>query len=44
MAGGLPYWATEMDIEDIYKIDTHYLTTLAIEPMEPVPFSRLSTR
>jgi hypothetical protein len=38
---GLPHWASEMDIEDIYKIDPHYLTKLAIEPMEPVPFSKV---
>jgi hypothetical protein len=34
----LPHWATEMGIEDIYKIDSAYLTKLAVEPMEPVPF------
>ena len=37
----LPYWATEMGIEDIYKIDQLYLTELAVEPMEPVPFSKV---
>ena len=38
---GLPYWAAEMGIEDIYKIDSRYLTKLAVEPMEPVPFARV---
>jgi hypothetical protein len=38
---GLPYWAAEMGIEDIYKIDSRYLAKLAVEPMEPVPFARV---
>jgi hypothetical protein len=38
---GLPYWAAEMGIEDIYKIDPEYLTKLGVEPMAPVPFARV---
>jgi hypothetical protein len=39
--GGLPYWAAEMGIEDIYKIDPEYLAKLDVEPLAPVPFARV---
>jgi hypothetical protein len=39
--GGLPYWAAEMGIEDIYQIDLEYLEKLGVEAMPPVPFSQV---
>lgn len=39
--GGLPHWAAEMGIEDIYKIEAGYLAKLGVEAMEPVPFARV---
>jgi len=37
----LPHWAAEMGIEDIYRIDKQFLTRLCVEPMDPVPFSKV---
>jgi hypothetical protein len=38
---GMPYWAAEMKIEDIYKIDPAYLAKLEVEAMDPIPFARV---
>lgn len=38
---GLPHWAAEMGIEDIFRIDPDYLATLDVEPMQPVPFAEV---
>jgi hypothetical protein len=38
---GMPYWAAEMDIEDIYQIDSSYIQKLGVEPMEPIPFRQV---
>lgn len=38
---GQPYWAAEMGIEDIFRIDGDYLTKLGVEPMQPVPFAQV---
>jgi len=37
----LPNWAAEMGIEDIYRIDKRFLARLGVEPMDPVPFSKV---
>jgi hypothetical protein len=38
---GLPHWAVEMGMEEVYKIEPGYLARLGIEPQEPVPFVRV---
>jgi len=37
----LPEWATSMDMEDVYRIDAGYMSSLRVEAMAPVPFSRV---
>jgi hypothetical protein len=37
----LPYWAADMGIEEVYKVDHPYLARLAVEPMDPVPFPKV---
>jgi hypothetical protein len=39
--GGLPWWAVPLGMEESYRIDSAYLTKLAIEVMPPVPFSEV---
>lgn len=39
--GSLPWWATPMQLEDVYYSDGAYLRKLGVEVMPPIPFEQV---